>query len=169
MWINPKNNRAMVVGNDGGGTVSVNGSPWTPQENQPTSEIYRLTVDTRVPYWVYGAQQDNSTVAVPSQGNAATYGVGGGESGYIAVDPRDYNIVYAGNYGGTISRIDRKFGTQRERQGLRRHGDGPARRGHEIPLPVELADPHLAEQSRRRLHDVAGRAPHDATAASTGK
>src|SRR6185503_7751741 len=57
------------------------------------------------------AQQDNNTVAVPSQGNAETYGVGGGESGYIAVDPRDYNIVYAGNYGGTISRIDRKFNT----------------------------------------------------------
>jgi len=89
----------------------LNGSPWTPQENQPTSEIYRLTVDTRVPYWVYGAQQDNNTVAVPSQGTAATYGVGGGESGHIAVDPRDYNIVYAGNYGGAISRIDRKFGT----------------------------------------------------------
>lgn len=109
MWINPKNNRAMVVGNDGGATVSVNGSAWTGQENQPTSEIYRLTVDTRVPYWVYGAQQDNNTVAVPSQGTAETYGVGGGESGYIAVDPRDYNIVYAGNYGGVISRIDRKF------------------------------------------------------------
>ena len=74
-----------VVGNDGGGTVSVNGSPWTPQNNQPTSEIYRLTVDTRVPYWVYGAQQDNSTVAVPSSPNPGTndttYAVGGGESG----------------------------------------------------------------------------------------
>jgi len=111
MWINPLNNKAIVVGNDGGGTVSVNGTPWSGQENQPTSEIYRLTVDTRVPYWVYGAQQDNNTVAVPSRGNDATYGVGGGESGHIAVDPRDYNIVYAGNYGGSISRIDRKFGT----------------------------------------------------------
>ena len=79
-----------------------------------------------MPYWVYGAQQDNSTVAVPSQGNAATYGVGGGESGHIAVDPRDYNIIYAGNYGGSISRTDRKFGDERERQGLRGHGDGPA-------------------------------------------
>lgn len=111
IWINPTNNQAIVVGNDGGGTVSVNKSPWTQQENQPTSEIYRLSVDTRTPYWVYGAQQDNNTVAVPSQGNDATYGVGGGESGHIAVDPRDYNIVYAGNYGGLISRIDRKFGT----------------------------------------------------------
>ena len=93
----------MVEGNDGGAHgVGRTARAWTPQDNQPTSEIYRLTVDTRWPYWVYGAQQDNSTVAVPSQGNEATYGVGGGESGHIAVDPRDYNIVYAGNYGGTI-------------------------------------------------------------------
>jgi photosystem II stability/assembly factor-like uncharacterized protein len=113
MWINPLNPRAMVVANDGGATVSVNGTPWTPQNNQPTSEMYRVTVDTRVPYWVYGAQQDNSTVAVPGAAGSteATYGVGGGESGHIAVDPRDYNIIYAGNYGGQITRIDRKFGT----------------------------------------------------------
>jgi hypothetical protein len=59
---------------------------------------------------VYGAQQDNSTIAVPSQGPGEPYGVGGGESGYIAVDPRDPDIVYAGNYGGTISRTDRERG-----------------------------------------------------------
>ena len=73
IWINPRNNKAIVVGNDGGGTVSAQRRGRGPrQNNQPTSEIYRLTVDTRWPYWVYGAQQDNSTVAVPSQGNEAT-------------------------------------------------------------------------------------------------
>jgi photosystem II stability/assembly factor-like uncharacterized protein len=111
LWINPKNNKAMVVGNDGGATVTTDGgASWSPQNNQPTSEIYRVTVDNRWPYWVYGAQQDNSTVAVPSQGNAPTYGVGGGESGWIAVDPRDADIFYAGNYGGSIQRTDRNTG-----------------------------------------------------------
>ena len=109
LWINPRNNRALVGGNDGGGTVKLNDASWTGQNNQPTAEMYRVEVDTRWPYWVYGGQQDNSTIAVPSQGNAETYSVGGGESGHIAVDPRDHNIVYAGNYGGTISRQDRHF------------------------------------------------------------
>ena len=109
-------------------------------------------------------------MAVPSQGSDTPYAVGGGESGHIAVDPRDYNIVYAGNYGGTISRIDRKFGIEREHvASMPTCADRPARRRHEIPLPVERADPDLAAQPGRRLHDVAGRASHDQRAGSTGR
>lgn len=110
-WINPLNNKAMVEGNDGGANVSLDGGQtWSTLNNQPTAEIYRIEVDTRWPYWVYGAQQDNSTVAVPSNNVGETFGVGGGESGYIAVDPRNYNIIYAGSYGGEISRTDRGLG-----------------------------------------------------------
>ena len=110
-WINPLNNKAMVESNDGGANVSLDGgATWSAENNQPTAEIYRIEVDTRWPYWVYGAQQDNSTVAVPSNNVGETYGVGGGESGYIAVDPRNYNIVYAGSYGGEVSRMDRGLG-----------------------------------------------------------
>ena len=113
------------------------------------------------PYWVYGAQQDNSTIAVPSVGSDTPYAVGGGESGHIAVDPRDYNIVYAGNYGGTLSRIDRKFNIS---ENIRVYADsqtGQRAADMKYPLPVERADQDLAAQPRRRLHDVAGRAPHD--------
>jgi photosystem II stability/assembly factor-like uncharacterized protein len=110
-WINPTNNQILINSNDGGANVSLDGGrTWSTQNNQPTAEIYRIEVDNRWPYWVYGCQQDNSSIAVPSQGNADTYGVGGGESGYVAVDPRNPNIIYAGNYGGTISRMDRTTG-----------------------------------------------------------
>jgi photosystem II stability/assembly factor-like uncharacterized protein len=109
LWINPTNNKIMVVGNDGGAAVTT-GQGWTGQNNQITAELYRVTTDNRYPYWVYGAQQDNATTAVPSQGNEEPYGVGGGESGYIAVDPRDHGIVYAGNYGGAISRSNTRMG-----------------------------------------------------------
>jgi photosystem II stability/assembly factor-like uncharacterized protein len=110
-WINPTNNQILINGNDGGANVTTNGGQsWSTQDNQPTAELYRLETDTRWPYWIYGSQQDNSSIAVPSQGNTEPYAVGGGESGYIAVDPRNANIIYAGNYGGTISRTDRYSG-----------------------------------------------------------
>lgn len=112
LWINPDNPRVMINANDGGANVSMNGAEsWTTQMNQPTAEIYRVTTDTREPYWVYGAQQDNSTAALPGGlgggfGADDFYAVGGGESGHIAVDPDDYTTVYAGSYGGTISKFD---------------------------------------------------------------
>jgi photosystem II stability/assembly factor-like uncharacterized protein len=111
LWINPDHPQMMINSNDGGANVSMTGATsWTDQMNQPTSEIYRITADTREPYWVYGAQQDNSTAAVPGQpggfGPQDFYDVGGGESGHIAVDPDDYTTVYAGSYGGTITKFD---------------------------------------------------------------
>jgi photosystem II stability/assembly factor-like uncharacterized protein len=110
-WINPTNNQILINGNDGGANVSTDGGrTWSTQNNQPTAELYRLETDTRWPYWVYASQQDNSNIAVPSTGNAEPFSVAGGESGYIAVDPRNNNIIYAGNYGGTIQRTDRYSG-----------------------------------------------------------
>jgi len=113
LWINPNDPRVMINANDGGANVSFNGAEsWTGQMTQPTAEIYRVTVDTRFPYRVYGAQQDNSTTSVPSygpmqfRGAVDFYSVGGGESGHIAVDPRNPDIVYAGSHSGSITRMD---------------------------------------------------------------
>jgi len=113
LWINPDNTDIILQTNDGGAHVSLNGGEtWSSLDNQPTSEIYRVTVDNQFPYRVYGAQQDNSTISVPSSnpGGLTPYenwlAVGGCESGHIAIDPRDNNIVYAGCYGGSISRVN---------------------------------------------------------------
>jgi len=115
LWIDPNNPQRMVEGNDGGTCVSFNGGlSWSSIYTQPTAEFYHVITDNQVPYRVYGPQQDNSTICVPSISpysgitNAMTYEVGGGESGYIAVRPDDSNIVYAGSYQGYITRYDHR-------------------------------------------------------------
>ncbi|MFC2158834.1 WD40/YVTN/BNR-like repeat-containing protein [Acidobacteriota bacterium] len=113
LWINPLNPKIMIQSNDGGANVTFDGGlSWSTQMNQPTAEIYRVTVDNQFPYRVYGDQQDNSSISILSQGQPSQefYTVGGGESGHIAVDPRDPDIIYAGNYIGILTRLDRKNG-----------------------------------------------------------
>ena len=120
LWIDPTNPRRMINSNDGGANVSINGGEsWTSQE-QPTAQFYHVTTDNRWPYYVYGAQQDNTTVAIASRSDAGAitradwYTAGGCESGYIAPDPRDANIVYAGCYGGVITRLDKRTGQEQD-------------------------------------------------------
>jgi photosystem II stability/assembly factor-like uncharacterized protein len=120
LWIDPHDPQRMIEGNDGGACVSFNGGvSWSSIYNQPTAEMYHVTTDNQVPYRVYGAQQDNSTITVPSRSALAgitqsdIYDVGGGESGYIAVRPDDTNIVYAGNYLGYLTRYDHRSRQER--------------------------------------------------------
>jgi len=113
LWIAPNDNQRMINGNDGGGNVSWNGGEtWTDQDF-PTAQLYHITTTNHIPYWVCGAQQDNSTACMPSNGwrqMADIVAVGGGESGYIANDPEDPNIFYAGSYGGLMTRFDYRTG-----------------------------------------------------------
>ncbi len=121
LWIDPTEPRRMINGNDGGANVSVNGGEtWTRQDTQPTAQFYHVTTDNQFPYYVYGAQQDNTTVAIASRsddgiiGREDWYPVGGCESGYIAPHPKDPNLVFAGCYGGSISRWDKRTGQAQE-------------------------------------------------------
>ncbi len=114
LWIDPTNPQRMINGNDGGATITTDGGKtWTTQENQPTAQFYHVIADNQHPYWLYGAQQDNSTIGIASASDDGVIGrhdwqaVGGGESGYIAPDPRDPFIVYAGGNQGFITRYDR--------------------------------------------------------------
>jgi photosystem II stability/assembly factor-like uncharacterized protein len=113
LWIDPANPRRIILGNDGGATISINGGvSWSEQYNQPTAEFYHVTADNRTPYRVYGSQQDNTSMSVASYASSGMitrvdwYDVGGGEAGYIQVDPRNANIVYAGEYQGYMTRYD---------------------------------------------------------------
>lgn len=121
LWIAPDNNQRMIEANDGGANVSVNGGKsWTGQA-YPTAQIYRLTISNHDPYLVCGSQQDNSSICVPSRswdhvnvlGGQYGFSPAGGESGYIANDPLDPDIFYAGSYGGLLQRYDHKSGQVR--------------------------------------------------------
>jgi photosystem II stability/assembly factor-like uncharacterized protein len=120
LWIDPRNPRRLINGNDGGATISVDGgTSWTQQENQPTAQFYHVAVDNHWPYRLYGAQQDNTTIAIASRDTAVNdeagvigrqhwYTVGGVESGYIAPDPRDPEVVYANSNSGQMTRLDHR-------------------------------------------------------------
>jgi len=120
LWIAPDDPNRMINSNDGGANVSFNGGKsWTKQD-QPTAQFYRVALDNDFPYNIYGAQQDNSTVRIASRtvDSGITrqdwYDVGGGESGWIAPSPKDSQIVYAGSYGGLITRYDHRTGQLRD-------------------------------------------------------
>ena len=155
LWINPEQPNIMIQANDGGANVSLNGGlSWSTQNNQPTSEFYRVTTDNQFPYRVYGAQQDNSTISVPSRSEGDLlpqqdwYSVGGGESGHIAVDPRNPDLIYAGTYIGQITRKNMKTGHQRDIVAYPQMHDGTAPRDiryrFQWNAPIRLS-PHNPE------------------------
>ena len=108
LWIDPQNPKRMVQGNDGGACVSLNGgATWSSIFNQPTAQFYHVAADNRDPYFVYGTQQDNSSIAVPSRNEKSSlmwmdgFIAGSGESGYIAVNPDDDDIIFVGAIGSS--------------------------------------------------------------------
>jgi photosystem II stability/assembly factor-like uncharacterized protein len=119
LWIAPNDPQRMIESNDGGANVSFNGGRTWSEQDQPTAQFYRVALDNDFPYNVYGAQQDNSTVEIASRtadfgiGADAWHDVGGGESGWIAPSPKDSNVVFAGNYGGYLTRYDHRTKQQR--------------------------------------------------------
>ncbi len=115
LWIDPTHPEWMINTNDGGATITHdNGKTWSTQLNQPTAQFYHVATDNAFPYHIYGAQQDNSTVAIASRSDDGVidrpdwYDVGGGEAGYVVPDPTNADIVYAGSYDGLITRFDKK-------------------------------------------------------------
>ncbi|MBK9488936.1 MAG: glycosyl hydrolase [Haliscomenobacter sp.] len=165
LWINPDNPNLMVQGNDGGACVTLNGGrTWSSQLNQPTTEFYRLTLDNQFPYRLYSAQQDNSTISIPSRFDPALTPqeqwreVGGGESGHIAVDPRNPNIVYAGNYIGQITKTDLSRGHRRDVVAYPQMHDGTAPRDiryrfqWNAPIRVSPHNPDVVYHCSQYVH-----------------
>ena len=114
LWIAPNDPRRMINSNDGGASVSTNGGlTWT-EQRYATAQFYNAVTTSAAPYDVCGAQQDNTTACVSSRGRGESlYAVGGGESGYVAPDPANQDVFYAGSFGGYLTRLDRSTGQTR--------------------------------------------------------
>ena len=120
LWIDPKNPNRMIVADDGGAQVSFDGgNNWSTENNQPTAQIYRVSTDNSYPYRILGAQQDNSTIRIKSRTSGAGItdkdweSTAGAESGFVVADPLNPDVVYGGNYGGYLSRLDHRTGENR--------------------------------------------------------
>jgi photosystem II stability/assembly factor-like uncharacterized protein len=130
MWIDPDDSQHLMYANDGGAAITFEalGAHTFSARTYSTAQLYHIVATTHVPYHVCGAQQDASTICVPSDagegrggrgggrgGTTNTYSVGGAEPGYIAPDPEDPDVFYAGgNNGSFLTRLDRRSGEERE-------------------------------------------------------
>ena len=119
LWIASNDAQRMIEGNDGGANVSFNGGKSWTEQDQATAQFYHVVTTNHFPYRVCGAQQDNSTLCGPSRKGGGIdisdwYDVGGGESGYIAVRPDTPDVVFAGSYGGLLTRKDIKTEFERD-------------------------------------------------------
>ncbi len=115
IWVDPKNSASMVLGTDQGTSISLDrGQTWSTWYNQPTAQLYHVITDNEFPYVVYGAQQDSGSAAVFSRTDHGQitprdwFPSGESESGYMAPDPKDPNIVYLSGTYGTVDRFDKR-------------------------------------------------------------
>jgi len=166
MWINPNDPDIYVQSNDGGANVTRDGgSTWSTQNNQPTAEIYQVAVDDQFPYWVYGGQQDNSTIMLPSlppySPSIGPMGfwraIGGCETGPAVPKPGNHNIVYA-NCKGRFGRYNKLTGQEKQYYvgAANIYGHNPSDLKYRFqrvsPIHVSPHDPNVVYHASQYLH-----------------
>jgi len=120
MWADPKIPSRMMIGNDIGVYISTTrGKQWT-STRLPIGQMYHVTTDNQIPYFVYGQMQDDGSMRGPSR-NPGGYGIlpaqwtstAGCETGWSTPDPVDSNVVWGGCYAGVVERFDARTGMTR--------------------------------------------------------
>ncbi len=175
LWINPADPRIMIQSNDGGANVTLNGGrTWSTQYNQPTAELYQVHLDDRFPYRLYAAQQDNTTVMVPSlppmdyrvdDPVQLWEAVGGCETGPAIPKPGDPDIVYD-NCKGRFSVYDRRTGQEREYDvgDVSMYGTPPENLPYRFqrvsPIEVSPFDPNTVYYGSQYLHRTTDEGRH---------
>ncbi len=163
LWIYPDDGNRMILSSDQGTVVSVDGGlVWSSWYNQPTAQIYHVVADNQDPYWVYGAQQDSGAVKAATRSIRGSISYlwdwapicAGGESGYVAVDPADSNILY----GGTVSTCDQRTNAGHNISPTLGSGElGPFRHTWTLPLVFSQAPGHALYFSNQYLWKTADR------------
>jgi len=121
LWIDSLDPARMIEANDGGANISDDGGEtWSTQDNQPTAQMYRVSVDTAEPYRLLGGQQDNSALRIQSRayggggiGERQFESTAGGESGHVVAHPDDPDLVFGGSYGGYLTVENHRTGESR--------------------------------------------------------
>ena len=177
LWVDPDNAQHLVIGNDGGGSVSATGGKAWTEQDFPTEQFYRIATTAHIPYHLCGSQQDNTTMCVPFNWNMpgagrgraieglpagraqqVWYQAGGGEPGYMAPDPKDPDLYFAGtNNGGFLNKFNRRTGQSTEVNPYPWMYSGePSKEIRErwqwtYPIIFSPADPHILYASSQRL------------------
>ena len=167
MWIDPLNPKRLMVGNDAGVSISLDGGRSYQAIRLPIAQVYHVTTDDEIPYNVYGNIQDSSSFRGPSNTlgggiRAADFqSVGGCESGFATPEPGNPDIVWSGCYEGVVSRMNLRDGQSRDVSVWPDVADGwkPADvkyRWHwTIPLAISHFDPKRVYVGSQYVHETA--------------
>lgn len=160
LWIDPKEPRHMLIGNDGGLAVSYDaGETWDHFDTLPLAQYYAIGVDMRDPYRVYGGLQDNGTWGTPSRGeNTAgilrehVYRIGGGDGFYAVIDPNDPDTVYAESQFGAVFRYDHRTGRSKSIRPRAPRGTPALRSNWNSPIALSPSNSHTVYFGTQYVH-----------------
>jgi photosystem II stability/assembly factor-like uncharacterized protein len=167
MWINPDDPNVFIQSNDGGVNVTKDGGrTWTTQNNQPTAELYQVDLDDRWPYWIYAGQQDNTTIGVPSTGEAARpnspsawrTGIGGCETGPAVPQPGTNAQIFFSNCKGRFYRYSEIAGQTTEYSvgAANMYGHNPKDLKYRFqrvsPIVISPHDPNVVYHTSQYVH-----------------
>jgi photosystem II stability/assembly factor-like uncharacterized protein len=143
IWVNPKDSRHLVKGDDGGLGISYDrGARWLYQRALPVSQFYHVGVDNSVPFRICGGLQDNSNWCGPSATswsdgilNEDWFPVGGGDGFHTVFDTTDNRTLYSSSQYLGLTRVDLRTMERRSIRPMWPEGDVYKRGNWGPPAP----------------------------------